>query len=337
MDKFSVEKLNGRNWGLWKTKMEDYLYLNDLHLPLENNGEKPSSISEAKWETLDRKASATIRWCLEDSVFHLVACEKSAFGIWKKLEGIYAKNSATNKAFMMRRLINLKLKEGESIGEHLNKFQAVVNQLAGVGFKIDDETQALILMSSLPESWETLVVALNNSNSNGVVSMDTVVSSLLNEEMRRTNLTEEKDTEKEEKETIHPLDEVHLARSKRHSYRPNSDQDFICYYCERRGHQLKFCNKLKADKKRMNAQEEGKDKLEEDSDGEVNFGVSDEVLCVDERRKNTWVLDSGACFHTCNLRSAFIDYKEEASKVESANGENLHVQGIGSVRLKMDT
>ena len=60
MDKIVIEKLNGRNWGLWRAKMEDFLYLNDLHQPLENNGEKPSNLSKAKWETMDRKAAASI-------------------------------------------------------------------------------------------------------------------------------------------------------------------------------------------------------------------------------------------------------------------------------------
>ena len=150
MDKIIIEKLNGRNWGSWMANMEDFLYLNDLHQPLENNGEKPSILSKTKWETLDRKAVASIRCFLDNSVFHIVANEISAYAIWKKLEGVFAKNSATNKALLMTRLMNLKLKEGGSIGEHLNDFREIVNQLAAVNFKVDDETKALMMMSSLP-------------------------------------------------------------------------------------------------------------------------------------------------------------------------------------------
>ena len=87
----------------------------------------------------------------------------------------------------------------------------------------------------------------------------------------------------------------------------------------------------------MKTQEGSKNKMEVDSDDEVNFGISNDVLCVDMSRGGEWVLDSGACFHICNQREAFTDYKEEVCKVESANGGDLHVQGIGSVRLKMDT
>ena len=49
---------------------------------------------------------------------------------------------------------------------------------------IDDELQTLILLSSLPESWDTLVVTLSNSAPNGKLIMDNVTNSLLNEESK---------------------------------------------------------------------------------------------------------------------------------------------------------
>ena len=50
---------------------------------------------------------------------------------------------------------------------------------------IDDELQTLLLLSYLPESWDTLVVTLNNSALDGKLSMDNVIDSLLNEESRQ--------------------------------------------------------------------------------------------------------------------------------------------------------
>lgn len=75
------------------------------------------------------------------------------------------------KTLLMRRLINLKLKKGESSVKHFNGFQVIVNQLAIMNYKVDDKIQTLILMSLLTKSWKTLVVVLNNSNSDRVVSI----------------------------------------------------------------------------------------------------------------------------------------------------------------------
>ena len=63
-----------------------------------------------------------------------------------------------------------------------------MNQLAAMKFTFDDELQALLLLSSLPERWETLVVTISNSELDGVVTMSQVTISLLNEETRRKSL-----------------------------------------------------------------------------------------------------------------------------------------------------
>ena len=60
-----------------------------------------------------------------------------------------------------------------------------MNQLAAMKITFDDELQAFLLLSSLPESWETLLVIVSNSAPDGVVTMSQVTSSLLNEETRR--------------------------------------------------------------------------------------------------------------------------------------------------------
>ena len=92
-----------------------------------------------------------------------------------------------NKIFLFRKLVNSKYKEGTSIAEHLNEIKSIVNQLTAMKITFDDELQALLLLSSLPESWETLVVTVSNSAPDGVVTMSQVTSSLLNEETRRNH------------------------------------------------------------------------------------------------------------------------------------------------------
>ena len=47
--------------------------------------------------------------------------EMSAESLWKKLESLYERKTASNKAFLIRKLVNLKYVEGSSIAEHLNE------------------------------------------------------------------------------------------------------------------------------------------------------------------------------------------------------------------------
>ena len=54
--------------------------------------------------------------------------------------------------------------------------------------ELDDEVQALLLLSSLPDNWETLVVSLSNSAPNGVITVKMVKDNMFNEEARRKEL-----------------------------------------------------------------------------------------------------------------------------------------------------
>ena len=58
------------------------------------------------------------------------------------------------------------------MAEHTSEFQNLVNQLASVDLQFEDAMQALLLLSSLLESWETLVVSFSNSAPNGEVEYE---------------------------------------------------------------------------------------------------------------------------------------------------------------------
>jgi hypothetical protein len=52
------------------------------------------------------------------------------------------------------------MKESDSMTAHLNDYEGIISQLLAQGMTIDDELKALLLMSSLPPSWETFVTTL---------------------------------------------------------------------------------------------------------------------------------------------------------------------------------
>ena len=92
-----------------------------------------------------------LQW-VDQSVYHHVAQETRADVLWKKLESMYEKQTALNKTSLIRRVVNLKYREGFNMTEHLNDFQGLVNQLTAMKLVLEDEIQVLLLLSSLPES-----------------------------------------------------------------------------------------------------------------------------------------------------------------------------------------
>ena len=84
--------------------------------------------------------------------------------------------------------MNLKYKDGNSDVEHLRNFQGLLNELSTMKLELDDEVHTLLLLSSLLDNWETLVVFLSNSAPNGVINVNMVKDNMFNEEVRRKEL-----------------------------------------------------------------------------------------------------------------------------------------------------
>ena len=50
-----------------------------------------------------------------------------AYELWMKLVGLYGCKTTQNKALLIRKLMNIKYKEGCFVIEHLSSFQGVIN------------------------------------------------------------------------------------------------------------------------------------------------------------------------------------------------------------------
>jgi len=90
----------------------------------------------------------------------------------------------------MKKLYNLKMKEDASVVEHSNAFNIITNQLSSVKIILDDEIRTILLMCSMSDSWENLIVAMSTSTTTGSLKFDDVSSSLMNEGLRHKSITE---------------------------------------------------------------------------------------------------------------------------------------------------
>jgi hypothetical protein len=135
---------------------------------------------------MDQKAKSTIRLCLSDLVLLNVLEEATTKDLWEKLGKLYQSKSLVNKLFLRKKLYNLRMRDGDSVAEHLNAFNTVVSQLVSVDIKILDEDKCISLLCSLPDLWDSLIMAIGSNTTS--LKFEEVVSSLLSEEMRRKNM-----------------------------------------------------------------------------------------------------------------------------------------------------
>ena len=163
---------------------------------------------------------------------------------------------------MIRRLVNLKYKEGNSVTEHLRNFQGLLNELSTMKLELDDEVQTLLLLSSLPDSWETLVVSLSNSAPNGVINVY-MVKDMFNEEAKRKELgifsnTETFVIEKRGKsKSRKPSNDYNRDKSRGKS---KSRKEIKCFYCGKPRHIKRECRKFRREKFKGKCKEQKEDK-----------------------------------------------------------------------------
>ncbi|KAL5577191.1 hypothetical protein UlMin_018890 [Ulmus minor] len=144
--KVEIEKFDGSNdFGLWKMKILAHLGILGLDLALENIFLETIDVEKRK-EVL-KKAYNTLILCLSDKVLYL----KAKFFTWK-------------------------MKEGRSLQGHIDDFNKLIVDLSNIGVKYEDEDKALVLLYSLPKSYETLVDILQHGRE--TISVEEVVGSL---------------------------------------------------------------------------------------------------------------------------------------------------------------
>ena len=140
--------------------------------------------------SLDRQVLGAIRLTLSSSVAHNVVKEKTTADLMKVLFGMYEKTFANNKVHLMKKLFNLKMAENASVVQHLNEFNTITNQLSFVRIDFDDEIRALIVLASLPNSWEAMRMAVSNSTGKEKFKYNDIRGLILAKEIRRKDVGE---------------------------------------------------------------------------------------------------------------------------------------------------
>eukprot|EP00253_Pinus_taeda_P034553 PITA_34553 len=241
--KIEIEKFNGQSFELWKLKMEDLVVDKDQWIAVDP-GTKPTGVTDEEWKKLDRKAKSTIRLCVSDSVLLNVSGEATAKALWNKLGTLYQSKSLVNKLFLRKKLYNPRMKDGDSVIEHLNAFNTVVSQLLSVDIKSSDEDKCISLLCSLPDSWDSLVIAIGSNAT--ALQFDEIVSALLTEEMRRKNM----DNQNGDALSVRGRSQNRNKNksSSGRSKSPGKPTKVVCWKCRKEGHLRRECKSKAPDK-----------------------------------------------------------------------------------------
>src|SRR3954462_4389371 len=180
--KYEVPKFDERtSFSLWKIRMRFSLMLQGLWKAVE---EMFSRVSEESKVELQEKYLSAIFMSVTDNVLREIATEKTASDAWKKLEELYSGKSLTNRLYLKKRLYNLRIVEGTPLKQYLDVFNSIIMDLGNIDIKVESKDQALIVLSSLPASYESFVDTLLYGKD--TISLDDFSSTLKSKELKKS-------------------------------------------------------------------------------------------------------------------------------------------------------
>nr|GEZ50051.1 retrovirus-related Pol polyprotein from transposon TNT 1-94 [Tanacetum cinerariifolium] len=275
---------------------------------------KPSRMKQEDWALLERQALGVARLSLAKNVAFNVVNEKTTFGLLKALFNMYEKPSASNKVFLIRQLVNTNMTEGAAVADHVNEFNSVISKLLSIDIKFDDEMHALLLLSSLPDSWSGTVTAVSSTSGTNKLTFEGIRDMIIREDIRKRNYEE------------YPNSLLSATghgkksnRSRSRSRKKLASENTGNITCWNYGKKRDIINQCEATK------------------GVVNVSMDafdDALLCCVEEYYESWVMDSGASFHATPSMGRTKNFKPLLRKVRLANIKVLDVAGIGDVVLK---
>jgi gag-polypeptide of LTR copia-type/Domain of unknown function (DUF4219) len=176
---YQVDKLTNSNFSTWKFRIEMVLKARKLWKYVET--EADASVKEKEQE---QEALSQIALTVSDGVIGHIRNAKTARQAWLKICSVFEQKGLASQVFLRRKLINVKLEDSEPMQNHINKIRELSDQLEAIGDPVKDRELAIIILCSLPERYNSLVISLE-SRSPKDLTFDMVAGRLLAEEERQ--------------------------------------------------------------------------------------------------------------------------------------------------------
>ncbi|GKC00712.1 hypothetical protein Tco_0986848 [Tanacetum coccineum] len=164
--KFDIEKFNGTgDFGLWRIKMRALLIQHGCEAALEV---LPTDMDVQAKAELNKKAHSAMILCLGNK-------------------------SLANKLYLKKKLYTFYMPAGRKISEHIDEFNKIVLDLKNIEVKFEDENLALLLLTSLPASYEHFVDTLLYGRE--ALTLEDVMATLNSKEIKERSKAKEDDGE----------------------------------------------------------------------------------------------------------------------------------------------
>lgn len=197
---FSVIPLNDRNYSTWKVQVKMALLYENLWGFISDSEVAPDATADPgkyqKYCARRNKALAILVLSIDPELLYIVGDSFDPIEVWNKIgerfkrlttraDVILQRNTWAKKLRLRKCLYRMKLKGKTSVHEHLCKFVKLFSDLATLGDAVQEEDKVILLLASLPESYNMLVTVLEIQEK--MPSWEIVTEKLLHEEQKHAS------------------------------------------------------------------------------------------------------------------------------------------------------
>ncbi|PPD70354.1 hypothetical protein GOBAR_DD32770 [Gossypium barbadense] len=268
---------------------------------------------------------------LEEALLGDVMKEKTAAGLWKRLEQICMSKILTSKLHMKQRLYAHRLEEGAYVHKHLIVLEEILSNVEAIEVQYNKED----LGYSILYSRESLIV---DEVYDSLTSYDKMKHLVVKTDSQREGLIvrgrQDRNADDDDGRT-HEWN----PRGKFNGRSKSSNRGKTCNFCKKKRHIKSKCYKLQNKIKREAANQNRKqpknftkaDIVEDYGDGELLVASINNSKVSKE-----WILDSGYTFHISLNRDWFTTYEIVFEGVILiGNNASCKIACVGTIKVKM--
>lgn len=320
------EVLDNYNYGTWEFRMS--MHLVDLELFDYCTTATPADNFD-EFMKKSKKALAKIAMHVDNDQIYLIKKATTAKEAWDLLKEQHSHGSRAARIRARTRLYNVRLSAGGSMMVHMTRINALLDRLANLGVKIDDEEKIGALLASVAnnEQFRSVVSAMDAWPDNKLKFED-VKTVLYNEWEKKNDYDEQQATEQAD-------EEIALKATRRRRRKVNTRK---CFECSSTEHLVKNCPFKRDDdiESRMSNNNRGIKSAKLARLSSYYTKCFNSSVVSSNFKSSDVFIDSGATSTMFHDKSLFTHLKSVSDEwVHIANGQKLPVKGIGNVKLSI--
>ena len=160
----------------------------DSKMPGSANPAKPTGeelTAQKKWHEGDAKTRTQIELAIGDVEIIHISGTVTAYQMWAQLTTVKESKGQLGVLITQRALYRATAEEGFDIVEHISNLRRLQEELHIMDNKVSDEDFVMILITSLPESWDTYTSSyLGSSGSKPELKSHGLIAILLEKDRR---------------------------------------------------------------------------------------------------------------------------------------------------------